>query len=68
VGYDQGWIVLTCNSTVCIVLVTAAAVVPSLGLPLITAITAMVLPYSGSLVGGVLYLIYIPLFGLMTSA
>ena len=39
-----------------------------LGLSLITAVNAMVLLYSRSLAGGVLYLSCIPLFGLMTSA
>ncbi len=50
----SGNIVVTCYSTVCIVLVTAVAVVIILGLPLITDIAAMVLLYIRSLVGGVL--------------
>ncbi len=57
------------NSTVLLIVpVTTSAVVPILELPLIIAITAMVLLFNKSLVSGVLYITRIPLFGLMTPA
>ncbi len=64
----SGSFVLTCNSMVYKVLVTAAGVEIILGCTPYTAISAMVLPYSVFLEGGVLYLTCIPMFGLMMSA